>query len=595
MYAFEPNPDVVGRIRVVLVGEAAERAREVASLLAQLRDAPFEVVHSRCLSEALERHANEPFDALLWDFGPSDLDGIGTLESVTEVATQVPVLVLADSDDAAQALQALRIGVQDVVVRSEIEPASLGRALRHAIERHRQLQQLREAGEQARFLATHDALTRLANRSAFQLLLARSLALAERRGTQLALLFLDLDGFKHINDTLGHSVGDELICQVAGRLANRVRKSDMLARLGGDEFVVMLQDTGHGYTPAKAAQELLETLAAPYELRGRDYWVTASIGISVFPRDGADQDVLIRSADAAMFKAKSLGRNNYQFYSQTLGTAAVRRLDLECKLRCAFENGCLEVHYQPVLDIERRCITGVEALLRWTDPELGAVPACEIISLAEETGLIAPIGSWVLETACRDAVAWQREDSPVRVMVNISAHQLVQSQLRDTIVRTLWETGLQPAHLGIELTETAFMRDEASAIEVLEDLKEIGVDLSLDDFGTGFSSLSYLKRMPVDTLKIDRSFVRDIAVDADDAAITAAILSIAKTLDLGVVAEGVETIEQLDLLASHGCRVVQGFLFSPAVPADAFAKLLRPGTFDEIFLERVRRKGAQAS
>lgn len=582
------------RIRVVVVGEDPADAEAIRKILSHSREPGFAVTYARGLDEVVALMAREPCHVLLWDFRLSDAAGFETLERVKAVAARVPAVVMAESDDAAHALQALRIGVQDYLIRGETEPASLSRSLRHAIERHRLLAQLRVAGAHARFLATHDGLTRLANRSAFQAYLGRATAYAERRGTRLAVLFLDLDGFKHINDTLGHSVGDELIQQVAGRLQACVRKSDLLARLGGDEFVVMIQDADQEHAPARVAETLLDRLAAPFVLGGREYWVTASIGISVYPRDGADRDSLIRNADAAMYKAKSLGRNNYQFYSQSMGPAAQRRLDLERKLRRAFDERQLEIHYQPIVDLPTARITGAEALLRWSDPELGVVPAEEVVLLAEETGLIKPLGAWVLETACRDARAWQRAGFPdMRVLVNVSTHQLQQGELREAVVRTLWDTGLRPEHLDLELTETAFMRKEAVAFEVLQELKQMGVELSLDDFGTGFSSLSYLKRIPVDTVKIDQSFVRDITVDPDDAAITAAILSIAEQLDLKVIAEGVESIEQRDLLRARGCRAMQGFLFSQAVPADALRKLLRPGTLGALVPPvRDRRSGS---
>ena len=541
-----------GTVRVVLVCDRDDGAAEIDSLLAQVRGDRFEITRVRRLAEAADAHDCESFHLLMWDFRLSDTDGFETLEQVKVVARDLPVVVLAESDDAAEALQALRIGVQDYIIRGEAEPAALGRSLRHAIERHRLMAQLRKAGSQARFLATHDGLTRLANRSAFQAILTRAMAHAERRGRRLAVLFLDLDGFKHINDTLGHSIGDDLIRQAAQRLAGCVRKADLLARLGGDEFVVMLQDADEEHAPAKVARQLLETLSRPFVLDGTEYWITASIGIAVFPRDGADRDSLIRNADAAMYKAKAAGRNNFQFYSQTMGSAAVKRLDIERRLRRAFAEGRLELHYQPVVDVVEERVSGAEALLRWADPDLGGVAPGDVVAIAEETGLIAALGDWVLETACRDAAHWQSEYDPLRVLVNISAHQLVQGRLRESVVRSLWETGLRPENLDIELTETAFMRNEASAVAVLHDLKAIGVEVSLDDFGTGFSSLSYLKKIPVDTLKIDQSFVRDICVDADDAAITAAILSIARNLSLKVIAEGVESVDQLDLLAGTG-------------------------------------------
>jgi len=446
----------------------------------------------------------------------------------------------------------------------------------------------KSAEEQVRFLAYHDGLTGLLNRNAFFEQLERALGLARRHGRRGALLFLDLDNFKRINDTLGHATGDRLLKGVADRIQECLRTTDFVARgdgddavarLGGDEFTVLLTEISHNKDAAAVARRIIEVLREPFTIDRSELLVGASIGITVYPTDGDDIISLLRNADSARCRAKEQGRNNHQFFDTCINEAAARRFALERKLCRAFENHELRLYYQPQIQIDTQRITGVEALLRWEDAEYGAVSPAEFVPLAEEAGLILPIGEWVLRTACWQAKAWKDAGlPPVRISVNISALQLKNEGLIETIIRTLWDTGMDATYLEFEITESAFMENREQAVAILREVKRLGVSLSLDDFGTGYSSLSYLKGLPVDTVKIDRSFVRDIVMDGDDASITTAIILMAKALRLRVVAEGVETEAQLEFLSARGCDEIQGFLFSPPVTADAIIELLRKDT-----------------
>jgi diguanylate cyclase (GGDEF)-like protein len=432
----------------------------------------------------------------------------------------------------------------------------------------------KRAEEQVRDLAYHDPLTGLPNRLLFQDRLALSVAQAHRRGKGLAVLFLDLDRFKVINDSLGHSVGDLLIREVAVRLRSCLREGDTVARLGGDEFTLLLPDLGQALDAAKVANKVLEVVRMPFDIDGRELFVTCSMGISLYPDDGHDPETLVKNADAAMYRAKEQGRDHYQLYTRALNATALERLALESSLRKALAQDELLLHYQPILDVASRRVHGVEALLRWRHPELGLVSPAEFIPLAEVTGLILPMGPWVLRTACAQARAWQELRPGLRVAVNLSARQFQEPGLVAHVTDALADTGLDPRLVQLEITETSAMQNAQSAIQTLRELKALGVGLSIDDFGTGYSSLSYLRRFPIDTLKIDQSFIRDIGTDPDDAAIASAIIALAHTLKLEVVAEGVETPGQLDFLTRHVCDRTQGYLFSRPLPADQCADLL---------------------
>jgi diguanylate cyclase (GGDEF)-like protein len=432
----------------------------------------------------------------------------------------------------------------------------------------------KRAEEQVRTLAYHDGLTGLPNRLVFQDRLALAVAQAHRRGKGLAVLFLDLDRFKVINDSLGHSVGDLLIREVAVRLRSCLRVGDTVARLGGDEFTLLLPDVEDAMDTVRVANKALEIIRMPFDIDGRELFVTASMGISLYPGDGHDPETLVKNADAAMYRAKEQGRDTYQLYTPALNATALERLALESSLRKALAQDELLLHYQPILDVATRRVHGLEALLRWRHPELGLVSPGEFIPLAELTGLILPMGPWVLRTACAQTRAWQERQPGLRIAVNLSARQFQEPGLVSHVTAALEETGLEPRYLQLEITETNAMHHAQTAIQTLRELKALGVGLSIDDFGTGYSSLSYLKRFPIDTLKIDQSFIRDIGTDPDDAAIASAIIALAHTLKLSVVAEGVETPEQLSFLSRYGCDRTQGYLFSPPLPAEGCAELL---------------------
>ena len=424
-------------------------------------------------------------------------------------------------------------------------------------------------------LAQHDFLTDLPNRMLLSDRIASAIALARRHSKRRAVLFLDLDGFKHINDSLGHPVGDLLLQSVAQRLKACVRSSDTVSRQGGDEFVVLLSEIEHAADAARSAEKMVLTLAAPHDVAGKELHITTSIGISIYPEDGQDAETLIKCADTAMYHAKDKGRNNYQFFTGDMNIRAVERQYLEASLRRALERREFVLHYQPKVDLETRAITGVEALIRWRHPERGLIPPALFVPLAEDCGLIVPIGQWVLHEACRQAQAWIDAGlPPLPVAVNISAAEFQGREFVEGVRATLAQTRLDPRYLELELTESVLMQDAGTTAASLIALKALGLRLAIDDFGTGYSSLSYLRQFPIDTLKIDQSFVREITAGSRDDTIVGAIISMGKSLKQRVIAEGVETGEQLAFLRRQHCGEGQGFHFSRPVSADDFAALL---------------------
>jgi diguanylate cyclase (GGDEF)-like protein/PAS domain S-box-containing protein len=430
------------------------------------------------------------------------------------------------------------------------------------------------------FLAHHDLLTGLPNRALLLDRLEFILATARRRGSQVALLFIDLDNFKTVNDSLGHMAGDELLKIIAGRIPAALRTVDVVSRHGGDEFLVVLPDLDGGQGPVPVAEKLLATICEPMELEGQSISVSPSIGISVFPRDGDSADTLIRNADAAMYLAKERGRNNYQFFNEGLSQAAYRALTLETRMREAFREEAFLLHYQPQMRVDNGQLTGIEALIRWPQKDGAWIEPSDFIPVAEQRGLIRPIGSWVLRQACRQNREWQRAGLPhVPISVNLSAVQFRQKNLLADVEKVLAETGLAPQFLAFELTESMLMADADEIARTLEGLKAMGVRIAIDDFGTGHSSLMHLKRFPIDKLKIDRTFVRDTPGDPDDCAIIAAIIDLARNMDITSIAEGVDRQEQLDFLRSRGCEEVQGHLFARAMPPEEIARwMTRPRT-----------------
>jgi diguanylate cyclase (GGDEF)-like protein len=432
---------------------------------------------------------------------------------------------------------------------------------------------IKQSQAQLAHLAHHDPLTGLPNRLLFNDRLDHALDRARRDGSQLAVLFVDLDRFKHINDSLGHLAGDGLLQEVAARLTGAVRREDTVARMGGDEFTLLLEDLRRPEDAAVLARKLLDVLSGPYSVAGRELFVTASVGISLYPRDGSGCEELIRNADAAMYQAKEEGRNGYHFYLPELTAAALQRVHLEADLRRALARGELSVHYQPQIDLDSGRLIGAEALVRWRHPEQGMIPPDRFIHLAEDTGLIIELGELVLRTACRQAVEWLAAGVPVeRIAVNVSAQQVQRSDFVATVRSALRDTGLPPRHLELEVTESFIMGQAEAGIRVLQALRELGVRLAVDDFGTGYSSLGYLKRLPIHMLKIDRSFVSDLQGDSGDLAIAKAVIALGRTLGLKVIAEGVEHDHQAGLLRAEGCHYGQGYLFGRPVEGEDFAR-----------------------
>ncbi|MDE2089528.1 MAG: EAL domain-containing protein [Gammaproteobacteria bacterium] len=430
--------------------------------------------------------------------------------------------------------------------------------------------------ERMKFLAHHDALTQLPNRVMLQGRFRETANRAERYEKQAALLFIDLDRFKTINDSLGHSVGDLLLQSVAVRLSEGVRKIDTVVRLGGDEFVILLDDLPEIQDAASIAQKLLDVLARPFMLAGHKLYVSGSIGISCYPRDGTDLEALLRNADAAMYRAKDLGRNTYQFFSNEMNVRAFETLVLANSLHAALERKEFLLEYQPRVDLRTGKITGVEALIRWQHPELGVLAPAQFVSLAEETGLISAIGEWALRTACLQARAWSVSGhGPLRMAVNLSARQFSQPDILQRIITVLDETGLEPPSLEIEITESMMMGDTETTEKVLNELSALGVMITIDDFGTSYSSLSSLKHFPIDYLKIDQFFVRDVPNDLDDVAIVRAIIAMAKSLKLRVIAEGIETQAQHEFFTEEACEEGQGYYFSRPMNARAISALLK--------------------
>ena len=430
-------------------------------------------------------------------------------------------------------------------------------------------------------LAQHDFLSGLPNRMLLTERLSRAIGLAQRHRKQIALLFLDLDFFKNINDSQGHAVGDQLLQSAAERLSANVRATDTVCRQGGDEFAILLAEIEHPQDAAHIAEKLHDAFLESHLIGGQEFHVTLSIGISVYPDDGSDLDEIIQSADTAMYHAKDSGRNNYQFFRADMNTRAVRRLLIESSMRRALKQGEFLLHYQPQINLVSGEITGSEALIRWLDPEIGLIPPGQFVPVAEECGLIVPIGRWVLREACGQVKAWLDSGLyAVPVSVNISAVEFRHKNFLENVALILKETGLPPAYLELELTESILMHDVESSASLLEALKAMGIRLAIDDFGTGYSSLSYLKSFPIDTLKIDQSFVRDIATDVNDATIVSAVIGMGKNLNHRVIAEGVETHEQLSFLSTRQCPEGQGFQFCRPVVAEDFARLLVTGSIE---------------
>jgi diguanylate cyclase (GGDEF)-like protein/PAS domain S-box-containing protein len=432
------------------------------------------------------------------------------------------------------------------------------------------------AEQRVAHMAHHDALTGLPNRVLLRDRIQHAIAHAHRAGSKIAVLFIDLDRFKTINDSLGHQLGDRLLQAVASRILVCVREGDTVARVGGDEFVIVIPGIDTSADASTVAGKILEVLGNAFHLHGNDLHVGASVGISLYPSDGADAETLMRNADTAMYAAKDAGRGNFKFFTQHMNVAAQQRLTLETALRRAIENGEFELFYQPIFDLAARTISGFEALIRWRQPGTEEIiEPDEFVGVAEESGLIVPIGDWVLREALTHAQSWQTPERPLTIAINVSANQLSRRTFVERVRELIHETGIDPVLVELEVTESVIIEGTSEARDALDQIAALGVNLAIDDFGTGYSGLAYLKRLPIDTVKIDQSFVRDLTIDPDDAAIVTAIVAMARSLGVDVIAEGVETEEQREFLAANECDEMQGYLFSPPVPADGITAMLR--------------------
>jgi diguanylate cyclase (GGDEF)-like protein len=465
-------------------------------------------------------------------------------------------------------------GVSLLVIAVVAALARLSRQL--ALSRMRIVEERLANAARNEYLAYHDSLTQLPNRSLFSKLLGQGILQARRYQRELAVLYLDLDRFKYVNDTLGHDAGDQLLLDVAERLKGCLRGSDTVARMGGDEFVILLPELAQDRYAATVAQKVLTTVGQPFQLQGDEFRVTASIGISTYPKDGLDEQTLTKNADTAMYKAKEEGKNNFQFYSDKLNAESLERLTLESGLRHALENREFELYYQTKKDLVSGKITGMEALLRWRHPDLGVLSPMQFIPVAEDAGLIVPIGKWVIRTACAQNVAWQQQGLPrLSISVNLSTRQFYDEHLLADLETILRETGMDPQLLELEISETLLMRNAEQNVEILTGLKDMGIRIAIDDFGVGYSSLTALKKFPLDTIKIDRTYIRDVAEVNDHKALANAIIAMGKMLSLTVVAQGVETEEQVDFLRRNACTEYQGFYIGKPGPAEEIAALLR--------------------
>jgi len=566
----------------ILVIDDEEQIRD---LLVAILGSSYTCCSVASAEEALSKLSKEAFDLVISDIDMGGMSGIELIPKLHSISPGTVVVMISGHQDIETAIEAMRVGAFDYITKPlDIRhvDAAVQRALDHRNlirekEQYReQLEQLlEERTAEVDYLAYYDTITQLPNRALFEDRLAQAIAMAKSSGQTLAVLFISLDQFKKVNDTLGHGPGDILLREFAERLKSCIAQTDTVARFGSDEFALLR-------TQIEGADEVIETIGSlsqvlkfGFELDGQELFATASVGISLFPVDGEEGHTLLKNAGAALYKAKRSGGANYQFYTADIHDRASRRLSLETTLRRAIQNNEFLLHYQPKVSVDSLEITGVEALIRWHHPQLGLVSPAEFIPLAEDTGLIISIGEWVLKEACLQNKHWQTQGfAPIRTAVNISARQLHDQGFADTVIRILKETNLAPQYLELELTESSIMQNAELATNVLSRLKSMGIYCSIDDFGTGYSSLASLKRLPINALKIDKSFVSDAPSDPDDAALVMAIVTLAHNLRLKVIAEGVETEEQLRLLHLLRCDEIQGFLFSKPLPANAFVSLL---------------------
>lgn len=555
---------------------------------ATLEKSGFRVTECSSGKEAVSAFDELHPDAVLLDVIMPDMDGFETCKALRKRpgGEHIPILMVTGLDDIESIHKAFEAGATDFITKP-INWAILSHRVRYMLRASEAFIEVRKKQDQIHHLAFFDHLTGLANRSVFKATLEQAIEENSTTEKQLAVLFLDLDRFKRINDTLGHHIGDLLLKCIAERINCCIRDSDAMARsnqdesiscvsrLGGDEFTILLTDLTTPGSAGKIARRIIDSIRQPLDLEGYEVFVTASVGISLFPTDGEDADTLMKSADTAMYHAKERGRNRLQFYKKSLNTAVSERLQLENDLKKASKNNEFVLHYQPQADPASGRIIGAEALIRWQHPQRGIIQPSEFISLAEELGLMPEMTNWVLRETCQQILDWNKKgNSPITVSINLSSYQFSQQKVPEMVTRALEEFPVDPHCLVVELTESALIENHDEAKSILQKLKDLGLSISIDDFGTGYSSLAYLQSFPIDTLKIDRSLVTKVSADPNDTAVIRAIVAMAHSLELRVIAEGVETEEQLDFLRRLGCTKVQGFLFSQPLPAQEFTVLL---------------------
>ena len=543
-------------IRVLFVAADTNDINQLNQKLASsTRQAKFHLTTVGLLKDALQQLTENTFDVVLLSLQLPDGRGLGSLNKIQGVSPRVPIVVLGSINDEELALYAVQAGAQDYLVKNQFERSLLIRSLLYAIERKR-------TEERLSHLAQYDVVTGLPNRVLFRDRLTRALAHAQRKKQIIALLFLDLDHFKSVNDSLGHDVGDQLLKEVADRLKSCLREGDTIARLGGDEFTIILEEINESENIANVAQKIIDMMSRSFSVGGQEIFVTTSIGIATYPDCGTDQNTLIKNSDAALYDAKAHGRSVYRFYHQKMNVIATERLELLTSLRHAVDRQEFILRYQPQVNSYSGQLVGVEALLRWNHPEKGLIYPSQFVHLLEDTGLIIQVGEWALREACKQCKAWQNAGLPaIPVSVNISARQFKQKDLVSMISQILMDTRLDPRYLQLELTESVLVDNIGVTVATLRALHTIGTKLSIDDFGTGYSSLSYLKQFPLHALKIDRSFLKDINKRSEDAAIAIAIITLGHSMKLDVIAEGVETNEQKEFLKKQNCNIMQGHLF----------------------------------